>query len=76
MSLDFNFTVTSSFLRNVRIKPYFPFIAGGSCSKLWWIVYSEKATKFCKIFTLLLSYVVPTYFIWYADMYILMIESF
>ena len=59
MSLDFNFTVTSSFLRNVRIKPYFPFIAGGSCSKLWWIVYSEKATKFCKIFTLLLSYVVP-----------------
>ena len=39
-------------------------------------IYSEKATKFCKIFTLLLYYVVPTYFIWYADMYILMIESF
>ena len=23
------------------------------------VIYSEKATKFCKIFTLLLSYVVP-----------------
>ena len=23
MSSDFNFTVTSSFLRNVRVKPYF-----------------------------------------------------
>ena len=25
----------------------------------WKFIYSEKATKFCEIFTLLLSYVVP-----------------
>ena len=38
-------------------------------------IYSEKATKFCKIFTLLLSYVVPVkskvmisqYFVAFSD---------
>ena len=47
--------LSSSFIRNVT--PYFA-IFGKQWHRLKFI-YSEKATKFCKIFTLLFSYVVP-----------------
>ena len=36
-----------------------PDLISGECRNELKFIYSEKATKFCAIFTLLLSYVVP-----------------